>query len=96
MLALARRALAAGEGMPVVFNAANEVCVAAFLQRKIGFADIPEYVESAMMRAQLPSISSNTYADHGTSDAAMTRALELDGEVRRLVRGLFGHDRRRA
>jgi 1-deoxy-D-xylulose-5-phosphate reductoisomerase len=96
MLALARQALAAGEGMPVVFNAANEVCVAAFLQRKIGFADIPEYVESAMMRAQLPSISSNTYADHGTSDAAMTRALELDGEVRRLVRGLFGHDRRRA
>ncbi|HWU50769.1 MAG TPA: 1-deoxy-D-xylulose-5-phosphate reductoisomerase [Asticcacaulis sp.] len=96
MLALARQALAAGEGMPVVFNAANEVCVAAFLQRKIGFSDIPEYVESAMMRAQLPSISSNTQADHGTSDAVMERVLELDGEVRRRVRGLFGHDRRRA
>jgi hypothetical protein len=49
-----------------------------------------------MMRAQLPSISSKTQADHGTSDAVMERALELDGEVRRLVSGLFGRDRRRA
>ena len=96
MLPLARRALAAGEGMPVVYNAANEVCVQAFLERKIGFLDIPEYVETAMMRAQLPSISSNARAGHATSDAIMERALALDGEVRRLVRGLFADSRRRA
>ena len=96
MLPMARRALAAGEGMPVVYNAANEVCVQAFLERKIGFLDIPEYVETAMMRAQLPSISSNARAGHATSDAIMERALALDGEVRRLVRGLFADARRRA
>jgi len=96
MLSLARQALMAGEGMPVVYNAANEVCVQAFLDRSIGFLDIPEYVETAMMRAQLPSISSNAPAGHATSDAIMERALALDGEVRQLVRGLFGHSRRRA
>lgn len=96
MLPLARQALAAGEGMTVVYNAANEVCVQAFLDRRIGFLDIPECVEAAMMRAQLPSISSNLPASHGTSDAVMQRVLELDGEVRRLVQGLFAQVRRRA
>lgn len=96
MLPLARRALAEGDGMPIVYNAANEVCVQAFLEKKIGFSDIPEYVEAAMMRAQLPSISSNMQADHGRSDAVMERALDVDGEVRRQVRGLFGQARQRA
>ncbi|MDI7774843.1 1-deoxy-D-xylulose-5-phosphate reductoisomerase [Asticcacaulis sp. EMRT-3] len=96
MLPLARQALAAGEGMPIVFNAANEVCVQAFLDRKIGFSEIAEFVETAMMRAQLPSISSTEPADHARSDAIMERALAIDGEVRRLVHGLFAQSRRRA
>jgi 1-deoxy-D-xylulose-5-phosphate reductoisomerase len=89
MLRLARAALEAGEGMPTVFNAANEVCVQAFLDRKITFLQIAEFVESAMMRAQLPSIPSKDHASRDTNDETMTRALEIDGEIRRLVGELF-------
>jgi 1-deoxy-D-xylulose-5-phosphate reductoisomerase len=88
MLRLAREALEAGQGMPVVFNAANEVCVQAFLDSRITFLQIAEYVEIAMMKAQLPSIPS----PHHTSrdrDAAMVLALDIDSGVRELVRGLF-------
>lgn len=89
MLRLAREALEAGEGMPTVFNAANEVCVQAFLDRRIGFLQIAEFVESAMMRAQLPSIPSKDHASRDTNVETMTRALEIDGEIRRLVGELF-------
>jgi 1-deoxy-D-xylulose-5-phosphate reductoisomerase len=41
-LRLARTAVAAGGGAPVVLNGANEVAVAAFLQRRIGFLTISE------------------------------------------------------
>ncbi len=40
-LALAYRALEAGETMPAVLNGANEVAVHAFLSRRIGFSHIP-------------------------------------------------------
>ena len=39
-LRLARDALRAGGGAPTILNAANEVAVEAFLQRRIGFLDI--------------------------------------------------------
>ena len=39
-LRLARDALRAGGGAPAILNAANEVAVEAFLQRRIGFLDI--------------------------------------------------------
>ena len=39
-LILAREALRAGGGAPTILNAANEVAVAAFLDRRIGFLDI--------------------------------------------------------
>lgn len=47
-LALAKKAGLAGGIMPTVLNAANEVAVSAFLQDKIGFLDIAEYVEKVM------------------------------------------------
>ena len=47
-LRLAREALAAGGAMPTVLNAANEVAVAAFLGRRIGFLQIAAIVESAL------------------------------------------------
>ena len=34
--------------MPTVYNAANERAVAKFLDRKIGFLDIPEIIRSCM------------------------------------------------
>jgi 1-deoxy-D-xylulose-5-phosphate reductoisomerase len=39
-LRLARETLVAGGGAPAILNAANEIAVEAFLQRKIGFLDI--------------------------------------------------------
>ena len=41
LFGLARQALSAGDSLPVALNAANEVAVAAFLEKKIFFADIP-------------------------------------------------------
>jgi 1-deoxy-D-xylulose-5-phosphate reductoisomerase len=47
-LRLAYRALAAERSLPVVLNAANEVAVAAFLQRRLGFTSIPRVIEETM------------------------------------------------
>ena len=55
-LRLAREALAAGGGAPAVLNAANEVAVAAFLDRKIGFLDIARIVEMVMQELGAPAV----------------------------------------
>lgn len=47
-LKLAYDALKIGGSMPTVFNAANEMAVAKFLDRKIKFLDIPEIIGEAM------------------------------------------------
>ncbi|MBA3296519.1 MAG: 1-deoxy-D-xylulose-5-phosphate reductoisomerase, partial [Acidobacteria bacterium] len=47
-LALAFRALDGDPGLPVVLNAANEVAVAAFLERRMLFTAIPALIERAM------------------------------------------------
>lgn len=47
-LRLAFEAAEAGGSLPTVYNAANERAVAKFLDRKIGFLDIPEIIESCM------------------------------------------------
>jgi 1-deoxy-D-xylulose-5-phosphate reductoisomerase len=47
-LQLAYRALAAGHGLAVVLNAANEVAVAGFLDGRVGFTAIPEIIERTM------------------------------------------------
>jgi 1-deoxy-D-xylulose-5-phosphate reductoisomerase len=47
-LRLAFEALDAGRTYPAVLNAANEIAVAAFLDRKIGFTDIAATVEKTM------------------------------------------------
>jgi 1-deoxy-D-xylulose-5-phosphate reductoisomerase len=49
-LRLAREALAAGGARPAVLNAANEVAVGAFLDRRIAFLDIAAIVEQTMER----------------------------------------------
>ncbi len=50
-LSLAFEALERGGNVPTVFNAANEKAVALFLDRKIGFLQIPEIIEDCMGRA---------------------------------------------
>jgi 1-deoxy-D-xylulose-5-phosphate reductoisomerase len=52
-LRLAFEALRTGGTAPAVLNAANEVAVSAFLQRRIGFLAIPALVEQTL--AALPS-----------------------------------------
>jgi 1-deoxy-D-xylulose-5-phosphate reductoisomerase len=50
----AREVLAAGGGAPAIMNAANEVAVAAFLGRRIGFLDIVGMVEAVLARLGAP------------------------------------------
>ena len=52
-LPLAMQASKTGGSMPTVFNAANEKAVALFLNRKIGFLDIYEIIETAMNEHKL-------------------------------------------
>jgi 1-deoxy-D-xylulose-5-phosphate reductoisomerase len=56
-LRLARLALEEGGSAPIVLNAANEIGVAAFLDRKIAFGDIAKLVERALdsRSANMPS-----------------------------------------
>lgn len=51
-LALAFEALSAGGNVPCVLNAANEVVVQAFLEKKIGFLQMPEIIEKTMQKIE--------------------------------------------
>jgi 1-deoxy-D-xylulose-5-phosphate reductoisomerase len=72
-LRVAREALLAGAGAPTVLNAANEVAVAAFLARKIGFLDIVAIVESVLTQLGAPPVldlASVLALDNAARDAA--------------------------
>ena len=47
-LRLASMACDAGETLPAVMNAANEIAVQAFLDEKLNFCDIPEIIRNTM------------------------------------------------
>jgi 1-deoxy-D-xylulose-5-phosphate reductoisomerase len=53
MLAIARAAGEAGGTAPAVFNAANEVAVALFLDGRIGFCDIPALCAGVLERHEV-------------------------------------------
>jgi 1-deoxy-D-xylulose-5-phosphate reductoisomerase len=57
-LRLARTALEHGSAAPVVLNAANEIAVAAFLERRIGFNDIAALIERALGEARTDDVAS--------------------------------------
>ena len=79
-LRLARQALEAGGAMAIVLNAVNEIAVAAFLDRRIGFLDIARLVEDAMARTAAPAPGS--IADVVAIDAdARTMAASLMSEM---------------
>jgi 1-deoxy-D-xylulose-5-phosphate reductoisomerase len=75
-LALARRALEAGGAAPAVLNAANEVAVGRFLDRRIGFLDIPKVVEQVLDR----------HSDEQTSPLGRLDDLEDRLEIDRAAR----------
>ena len=54
LFGLARQALSAGGSVPVALNAANEVAVAAFLEKWILFGDIPAVVAKVMDGHSVP------------------------------------------
>ncbi|MEO1321315.1 MAG: 1-deoxy-D-xylulose-5-phosphate reductoisomerase, partial [Pseudomonadota bacterium] len=56
-LRLARSAMTAGGGAPAVLNAANEVAVGAFLDRRIGFTDIARTVETVLDQADAEGLA---------------------------------------
>ncbi|MSO68925.1 MAG: 1-deoxy-D-xylulose-5-phosphate reductoisomerase [Alphaproteobacteria bacterium] len=70
-LRLAREALDDGGSAPVILNAANEIAVRGFLDRRIGFLDITRIVEQCL--EAIPHQSIDTLADVHTLDAEARR-----------------------
>jgi 1-deoxy-D-xylulose-5-phosphate reductoisomerase len=78
---LARHAGAAGGTVPAVYNAANEVCVAAFLAGQIPFAGIVDTVAQVVSEHQYSAGSAVELADVLAADGwARDRARELTGK----------------
>ncbi len=73
MLRLARRAGEQGGSYPCVFNAANEVAVKAFLDRRLPFLGIAEVVERTLDEAG------------GAPAADVDELVEIDQEARRFA-----------
>jgi 1-deoxy-D-xylulose-5-phosphate reductoisomerase len=72
-IALARQALEAGGARPAILNAANEVAVAAFLARHIGFLEIAAIVADTLDRYDPPA------------PETLDDVLTVDAEARRLA-----------
>lgn len=75
-LRLAYRAARDGGTSPVVLNAANEIAVAAFLDRRIGFTDIARVVEQTMDRLPPQRVDLSGLEHVLGVDAAARRAAE--------------------
>ena len=71
-LGLAYQALRQGGSAPAVLNAANEVAVAAFLERKLGFTRISTVIAEALER--VPPMAVRDLADVLAADEAGRRA----------------------
>jgi 1-deoxy-D-xylulose-5-phosphate reductoisomerase len=76
-LRLARQALVLGGFAPIVLNAANEVAVAAFLARRIGFLDIARIVEDVLAAdSALVGPAESLQQVHAVEQEARLRAEE--------------------
>ncbi len=73
-LRLAREALREGGGAPAILNAANEIAVEAFMQRRIGFLDIAGTVAEVL--DTMGTHSANTLDEVVAVDAAARRSAE--------------------
>jgi len=72
-LSLAYTACQQGQTYPAVLNAANEIAVSAFLDKKIGFMDIPRLIEKAL----------NNHTPKGAMD--LSYVLQADQWAREVV-----------
>jgi 1-deoxy-D-xylulose-5-phosphate reductoisomerase len=73
-LRLAREALKKGGALPCALNAADEIAVAAFLDRKLPFSGIPEVIERVLERTPRSRFEK------------MDDVLTADAEARRMAR----------
>ncbi len=76
-LALSYEALEKGGNWPCILNAANEVAVDAFLERRIGFMDIPDLIERTLGRSSF------------IKDPNLDDYFETDLEARRVAHELI-------
>ncbi len=81
---LARGALERGGGAPTILNAANEVAVEAFLQRRLGFAGITRLVEETLdagerqgLMQEPPSVDDALSIDHISRSLARSLLPEI-------------------
>jgi 1-deoxy-D-xylulose-5-phosphate reductoisomerase len=74
-LGLAYQALKDGASAPATLNAANEVAVQRFLERRIGFVDISQVIERVMER--IPASGLYSLDDVLAADAAARRMAEM-------------------
>ncbi len=74
-LRLARQAAEVGGSAPAMLNAANEVAVAAFLERRIRFPDIARMIEEVLQREAVAAVES---LDAVFAADARARALAND------------------
>jgi 1-deoxy-D-xylulose-5-phosphate reductoisomerase len=80
-LALARRALAAGGAAPTILNAANEVAVGEFVERRLGFCGIAALVEATIEACQRRG---------GMAEPqSVDQALAIDHNARRIAADLL-------
>jgi 1-deoxy-D-xylulose-5-phosphate reductoisomerase len=88
-IAIAREALRLGGGAPTAMNAANEVAVAAFLDREIGFLDIAAAVAGTLER--MNSLDGLSIAEGDAVDNAMM----IDASARRIAAEVVTQKHRR-
>jgi len=81
-LGLALEAMRKGGMAPTVLNAANEIAVDAFLNRRIGFLDIPRVVEQTLLETPDANAPCETLEGVLSADA---RARERAGAICRRV-----------
>lgn len=79
-IGIARHALELGGYAPAAMNAANEVAVAAFLDRRIGFLDI-----AAAVAETLDRMNGQGGLPGGASGDALETAIMTDGSARRVA-----------
>jgi len=78
-LAIAKAALEAGGSAPAVMNAADEVAVAAFLDRRIGFLDIARVVSETLERMEATGQTARAQSD------VLESARSADATARRVA-----------
>jgi 1-deoxy-D-xylulose-5-phosphate reductoisomerase len=83
-LRIAREALKTGQNAPLIFNAANEVVVKAFLDHQLKFIEIPVLIEKVLEKCQFLDMNS------------VENVLNSDAEARIITETLIKQNLKRA